>query len=366
MYAYNKGYSFNIIVLNLLAIYGNLELLIFFIGKGFIPNVETMNSSVEGAKLECLKYLHRINCPWNMKTCENAVSSHNKDITILKYLHENGCPWDSKTFEKSVQNKNIEFLKYCHINKCPYNKEISVTCVIVGNDKALRFLHENGYTFDKRVCEKAAASLSLKGLDCLKYLHENGYILKEFSYSEIYHLEILEYILKNILINLNIEKQIELFMGFINLPRINNDIYLEMKYSWSEPIDFIKYLISKNFPLSEDLCIKAIESNNLEILTCLHENECPWNIMVCNSAIRNDRIEILKYLHENGCPWDGFTFYCAVESNNLEIIKYLCDNKCPYDEQYTYQIDILHKRGRLTMEMYYYISNYFNKQNKTY
>ena len=49
-------------------------------------------SSRARSQLECLKYLHENECPWDAGACGEAARRGH--LECLKYLHENGCPWD--------------------------------------------------------------------------------------------------------------------------------------------------------------------------------------------------------------------------------------------------------------------------------
>ena len=78
--------------------------------------------AVENGVLECLKYLHENDYPWDEDTCEYAAKYGY--LECLKYAHENGCLWGYETYYKAAKNGHLEILKYADEHEC-YN---SITC----------------------------------------------------------------------------------------------------------------------------------------------------------------------------------------------------------------------------------------------
>ena len=79
-------------------------------------------------------------------------------------------------------------------------------------------------------------------------------------------------------------------------------------------------------------CVEMAEKGNLDLLTFLHEERCPWHEETCRVAADLGHFECLKYAHENGCPWDANTFLCAAYNGQLECLQYAHENGCPWDE----------------------------------
>ena len=44
-----------------------------------------------GRNLELVQWLRGEGCPWNWKTCANAV--YKGHVEVLRWARENGCPW---------------------------------------------------------------------------------------------------------------------------------------------------------------------------------------------------------------------------------------------------------------------------------
>lgn len=79
-----------------------------------------------GGKIETVKWLREIGCPWDAQSCSYAAE--NGQLDTLKYLHENGCPWDSDTCGIADENDHLDVLKYLHENSCPCTKRTCTYC----------------------------------------------------------------------------------------------------------------------------------------------------------------------------------------------------------------------------------------------
>ena len=93
----------------------------------------------------------------------------------------------------------------------------------------------------------------------------------------------------------------------------------------------ISWALEKCSEEKERFCWRMAEKGNLELLKCLHENGCPWDVRTCSKAAENGHLECLKYAHENGCPWDEWNCCEAAQNGHLECLKYLHEKGCPWD-----------------------------------
>ena len=69
-----------------------------------------------GGHIECLKYAHENECPWDEKTCCGAAETGH--LECLKYAHENGCPWDEDTCDDQERLKQ-DLFEECREKGCP-------------------------------------------------------------------------------------------------------------------------------------------------------------------------------------------------------------------------------------------------------
>ena len=67
--------------------------------------------------LECLKWLHEHDFPWDKNTCKLAAEAGNLDCLI--YAREHGCPWDKDTCTAATMKGHKDCLEYAHRNRCP-------------------------------------------------------------------------------------------------------------------------------------------------------------------------------------------------------------------------------------------------------
>ena len=82
----------------------------------------------------------------------------------------------------------------------------------------------------------------------------------------------------------------------------------------------------------EYLCYASARSGQLEELTVLRANDCPWDINTCMGAARGGYLEVLRWLRANDCPWDINTCMGAASGGYLEVLHWARANGCPWDE----------------------------------
>jgi hypothetical protein len=118
--------------------------------------------------LECLKYAHENDCPWDENTC--LYAARNGYLECLKYAYENGCPWDENTCIYAALNGHLECLIYAHEHGCPWDTWTCAYAALNGHLECLIYAHEHGCLWDKRTCVYAVE----KGqLECLNYACDN-------------------------------------------------------------------------------------------------------------------------------------------------------------------------------------------------
>lgn len=62
--------------------------------------------------IDCLKYVHKRNCTWNLRTGFKAAKHGCYDC--LKYLYNNGCPIVRSTFQYARLSNNLKCAIYCY------------------------------------------------------------------------------------------------------------------------------------------------------------------------------------------------------------------------------------------------------------
>lgn len=121
-------------------------------------------------------------------------------------------------------------------------------------------------------------------------------------------------------------------------------------------LDFIKYLIGKNYTLPESTMYNVALRGDLDMLEYVHKNNAPvvnteefWPVTW--AATFSGNVKCVKYVFENGYGWDtGREIYdIAIKKNNLSCVKYAHENGCGWDPKCSYHAA---KKGYLDIIKY--------------
>jgi len=77
-------------------------------------------------KMDFVKYLHEIDCPWDERAYHAAIDEN--DWNIIRYLYENNCPLTEKVVKFSIKQRKHEITKFLLENGCPINKKCLNRC----------------------------------------------------------------------------------------------------------------------------------------------------------------------------------------------------------------------------------------------
>lgn len=77
-------------------------------------------------KMDFVKYLHEIGCPWDEKAYHAAIDE--KEFNIVQFLVENKCPLSEKVIKFSIKKGTPEITEYLLENDCPINKKYLNKC----------------------------------------------------------------------------------------------------------------------------------------------------------------------------------------------------------------------------------------------
>ena len=81
--------------------YGHAELVKWLCGEeGFAMDEDVMEYGAGSGNLELVRWLRGEGCPWNWRTCYNAVDYGH--VELLRWARENGCEWDAETRDKAA------------------------------------------------------------------------------------------------------------------------------------------------------------------------------------------------------------------------------------------------------------------------
>ena len=83
----------------------------------------------------------------------------------------------------------------------------------------------------------------------------------------------------------------------------------------------------------ELLCGAAARSGQLEELTVLRADGCPWDEGTCYWAAKGGHLEVLQWARARGCPWDANTCAWAARGGHLDVLQWARANRCRWDER---------------------------------
>ena len=77
----------------------------------------------------------------------------------------------------------------------------------------------------------------------------------------------------------------------------------------------------------ELLCGAAARSGQLEELTVLRADGCPWDEGTCYWAAKGGHLEVLQWARASGCPWDANTCAWAARGGHLDVLQWARANE---------------------------------------
>ena len=102
-------------------------------------------------------------------------------------------------------------------------------------------------------------------------------------------------------------------------------------------IDILTYLHTQCSPSNlPSECEQAIICGSLECLQFIHQT-CGYVLeetgaySLCELASISGNLACLKYLHEHGCPWDHTPYKHAARRGHFECVRYLNEHGCPWN-----------------------------------
>ena len=103
------------------------------------------------------------------------------------------------------------------------------------------------------------------------------------------------------------------------------------KAAESGNLEVLKWLWENKLELDEDTCKGAASGGFLEILKWARKNNCPWNEETCNAAAKGGFTQVLKFARDNDCPWSDVTCSSAATGGHLSTLQFARKNGCTWD-----------------------------------
>lgn len=199
--------------------------------------------------VDVMAYLHENGAEWHRSTTWRAAAGH---LSCLKYAHENGAPWDEMTTAVSA-NGHLDCLMYAYENGAQWS---SATMFCASNHlECMIYAHEHEAEWDEGTTGAAAR---VGNLACLKYAHEHG-------------------------------------------------------APWGGATTYFAAM------------------GHVDCLRYAYDNGAPWSPYTMYMAAWRGDVACVKFCHEKGHEaWDTGTTFNANETDNLEVLTYLIEQGCPF------------------------------------
>lgn len=95
-------------------------------------------------------------------------------------------------------------------------------------------------------------------------------------------------------------------------------------------LDVLQWAHANGCPCDDEkVCNVAAEGGYLDILQWLRANDCPWSAQTCSSAAGNGHLDVLIWARTNGCPWDRSTISRAKGGGHWNVVEWAVENGCP-------------------------------------
>jgi len=307
---------------------GNIKILKWCIKNNYALHKSTTASAVKGNQLEPLKWLVK-NCKINSYDIECALKKGNMEI--FEYL-VTIKPNINKLCNIIARHGHFDIIKDCYSNGASIN-DIACGAASGGHLDILKFAYAHGGQLYKY--------FTCKHTHIFEWLIQNNY----FQYNKQIvanvassgNLDCLQFIYSkgfNILHKIVFEsavlgRNIEMitWLHNINCPvdveAINMTIFTPYKKHFTSSPTILKLLLSWNCPVSKNACTAAASDGDLEILKILHEHDCMIDDRIINKAAINGHLHVIIWALEHGCVWNTNTCRNTIVWNLLEVLKWL-------------------------------------------
>jgi hypothetical protein len=129
--------------------YGHLEVLKFAYEHGCPWVIHTCSSAAFRGKLDCLKFAYEHGAPLPNFVSAGACSGGNLECLI--YACEKGCQVDENN-SRLAASRSLECLEYLHSIQCPMDVYTSIYAAKEFKLDCLRFALEHGCPFERATC----------------------------------------------------------------------------------------------------------------------------------------------------------------------------------------------------------------------
>lgn len=296
---------------------GTLECLQYlYETEKYLIDGDTIQIAAENGYIDCVRYLIEQKCDMDDYACSGAAAFNH--LEILKLLHEHGCPWDEETFRGAVKHGHFECMEYLYENKCPWNAAVMSAAVMgaaISGEcslKHLEYLYERKCPDDEFVMLTAIEAMERfpDNFAVIEYLCERQCPMNERACCEAARY------------------QSSYILAYLHQRNCPWDIETCRMAAFSGSVECLEYAIRYNAmgEAVKDLdAMKRVTRDicNVDILKCLLKYGWPLHDSVAEKAVEEDNVEVLTLLHEHKFPLDKSLILTATKYGHLSCVRYL-------------------------------------------
>lgn len=93
-------------------------------------------------------------------------------------------------------------------------------------------------------------------------------------------------------------------------------------------IAMIQYQLELGLFLTTNIFTEAAYEGNIDVLTFLLDNKCPYDAEACAAAARGDQYDTLLWLRNHQMPWDEETCRNVVIHGSMRMMQYVTSHHC--------------------------------------
>jgi hypothetical protein len=120
---------------------------------------------------------------------------------------------------------------------------------------------------------------------------------------------------------------------FDNAPTVvaTNGVDISTYAAANQDLTILKYVYEKGCPFNEDTVADASYGDNLDCIKFILSHGGQLSTKAITHAVIHGSLIHLQYLHENGCPWHKDVCLRATDLSNTEILEYAISHGAPYN-----------------------------------
>jgi hypothetical protein len=287
----------------------------------------TCSSAAENNRLDCLTYAYDRGCPWDSKTVQNAASKNS--FSCFKFAIKNGCAIDTFTYDAAAMSGSIQCLQYL-LDNYPHKPDVGLPIVVKDNIDIIKFAHEKGMvTWKAVVCEAAS---KFGSINALKYAREHKCPWTAKTANNAANLACLQYALQNgcpytpaeVCANAVTRGDLAMLKYAVEFG-CEWDLNTLCKGAIVNDMNMVQYIYNRSQPEWP----KGLKSTDREVLTYMHEHQCPWDSKQTEVLAELGYYELLQYVHERGCEWGRATCDLAAKGGYFNCLKYAREKGAP-------------------------------------